>query len=151
MGRDQRTELDGLDGGERGRVLVVDDEPLVVSSTTRILRRVGFDTMGCCGPLEALEVFREERGRFDAVIVDHFMPGMSGLALAERLHSMSPDVPLLIVSAYTGEIDREAANRAGVLEVLTKPLTASEFLESLELADRIRTGDPRPLVLTASP
>ena len=103
-------------GGEGLRLLVVDDDPLVLLSTVEMLRDLGYATVEAGSGEEALARLRSD-GPFDAVVTDHAMPGMTGAQLAERLAEGWPGLPVLMVTGYA-----EAGGRTeGRLPTLGKP------------------------------
>lgn len=114
-----------------GRVLVVDDEQLILSSTVRLLRRIGYDPVSCLEPGEALRRFSDDPEGYDAVVTDYQMPGMTGLELSTRLRAVRPGVPILMVSGSLGTLDPLSIESAGVRHVLSKPLDVSAFMTSL--------------------
>jgi CheY-like chemotaxis protein len=123
--------------GACGRVLVVDDEALMLSSTSRMLRRIGYEPVSCRAPVEALERFEEAPGAFAVVVTDYKMPGMNGIELSRRLHVVRQDVPILLVSGSVAEFDRSELDLAGIGRALTKPVEIGDFMESLwELTTR---------------
>jgi PAS domain S-box-containing protein len=114
------------------RVLVVDDEELILSSTARVLKRCGYEVVVYSRSEDALQRFEAEPDAFDAVITDYRMQGMNGIELSERMISVRPGLPILIVSGYTDEIDLERVDAIGIREVLAKPVATSQFTASLE-------------------
>ncbi len=106
----------------RVRLLVVDDEPLVRSTTAALLEELGYDVVEAASAAAALEAVRG--GLLPAlVITDHMMPGMTGAQLAIALRGHLPGVPVLMI---TGFADLRPEDAAG-LEVLTKPFTFAEL------------------------
>ena len=118
----------------RGRVLVVDDDQLILNATARLLKHVGYEVMGYTLPEEALTVFGEGPLAYDAIISDFRMPTMNGLQLCERLIELRKDVPILLVSGYIDEIDIERAEEIGIGGVLSKPLSAQQLAAWLDAA-----------------
>jgi two-component system cell cycle sensor histidine kinase/response regulator CckA len=119
----------------RGRVLVVDDDQLILNARARLLKHVGYEVMGCTLPEEALTVFAEDPFAYDAIISDFRMPAMNGLQLCERLVELRTDVPILLVSGYVDEIDLQRAEEIGIGGgVLSKPLSAEQFAAWLDAA-----------------
>jgi len=121
-------------GDTKGRLLVVDDEPLILNAVTRVLQRIGYRVVGHTEPIAALDGFEADPAAFDAVITDFRMPEMTGLQLSERLVAAKPGVPILLVSGYTGEIDREQAKQIGIDQVVSKPLSTLDFATWLDHA-----------------
>lgn len=121
---------------DRCRVLVVDDEELILSATVRLLKRIGYEPVACRGADEALRRFAEDPDDWDAVVTDYLMPDMTGLQLCEQLQEMRPGLPVLMVSGSLVEIDRQRLESAGVARVLTKPVDVADF--KAWLSDLIR-------------
>lgn len=81
-----------------GTVLLVEDEDLVRASTADILIELGYQVVEARSGEEALR--RAATTRFDLVLTDHLMPGMTGVELVARLSTSHPDIPVVIVSGY---------------------------------------------------
>jgi CheY-like chemotaxis protein len=86
------------------RVLLVDDDPLVVASTTGMLEELGHDSIHTAASGdEALAVLRQG-GDFDLLLTDYMMPGMSGVQLASQAQALRPSLPILLASGFA-ELD----------------------------------------------
>ena len=110
------------------RLLVVDDEEMLVITAERMLRRAGFAVAAFVRPTEALAAFRAQPRDFDLVITDLSMPEMSGIALAHELLRLRPDLPIILMSGYLRPGDAEAARHAGIREIVEKPATPQDIL-----------------------
>ena len=115
--------------GRGERVLVVDDEEALVAVTSEVLKHIGYEPVGCSDGAAALAAF--DAGRIDAVIADEVMPGLSGTQLAIALRRKRADLPIVLVSGYTGPILTERALGAGVTEILKKPVQSREIARAL--------------------
>jgi PAS domain S-box-containing protein len=115
--------------GRGERVLVVDDEHALVAVTSEALKRIGYEPVGCADGAAALAAF--DAGHFDAVIADEVMPGLSGTQLARQLRHRRADLPIVLVSGYTGPMLNERALGAGITEVLKKPVQSREIAAAL--------------------
>ncbi len=111
-----------LPRGRGERVLVVDDERPLMLLTEEMLAALNYEPAGFSRSAEALDELKADPQRFDAAVVDHLMPGMSGTELAHQLRTLRPDLPIIMVSPYTGPVLSQEALTAGVEEVLPKPL-----------------------------
>ena len=80
------------------RILVVDDDPLVSQTVQLWLRRQGFDVVTADGATAGLAALN--RGDFDLMIVDIFMPHMHGFESVRLFHQSAPGVPLIAISGY---------------------------------------------------
>jgi PAS domain S-box-containing protein len=116
------------------RVLLVDDDPLVVAGTTGMLEELGHDQVvaATSGP-EALALL-ERDDTFDLLLTDHMMPGMTGVQLASRARVLRPSLPILIASGFA-ELDE----RTGVTwPRLRKPYSLADLATALAtLHDRV--------------
>src|SRR6266581_4002943 len=88
--------------GHGQRILVIDDEAPLVAVTTEVLSRLGYEAVGFSNGRDALAEVEAAPARFDAVITDEVMPGLSGTELAQRLRLLRPDLPIVLVSGYIG-------------------------------------------------
>ena len=120
--------------GAGQRVLVVDDEPALVAVTSELLKNIGYEPLGCSDGAAALAAFAEARGAIDAVIVDEVMPQLSGTQLARELRRRRDDLPIVLVSGYTGPMLSERALAAGITEILKKPVQSRDMAAALARA-----------------
>jgi signal transduction histidine kinase/ActR/RegA family two-component response regulator len=125
--------------GSSHTVLVVDDDRLMLSLAEEILAELGYEPVGYDSPLQALAAFETGPQRFDAVLVDERMPGLSGTELAARITARRADIAVIVVTGYGGEDLEERARAAGVARVITKPYTASTLKEVLQGALRVNS------------
>ena len=101
---------------------------------TITLLGLGYVPVGFSSGLEALAVFRAHPDRFDAVVTDARMPGLSGVELISALRALRPDIPVVMVSGYLGAgIDRRARD-AGADALLRKPLVTAELASAMARA-----------------
>ncbi len=101
-------------------VLVVDDDPLVLGSTLSMLEDLGHAPVGTASGADALALLRDG-ARFDLVITDFAMPGMTGLQLAEELRRLHPRLPVMLATGFA-ELQATATSApARELVRLTKP------------------------------
>ncbi|HMN45230.1 MAG TPA: PAS domain-containing protein [Povalibacter sp.] len=118
--------------GRGQRVMYVDDEDALVFLVTRVLERLGYAVAGFVDASQALQAFTEHPDRYDVIVTDLSMPGMSGFTLARAILAVRPDIPVLMTSGYVRPQDREAAEQVGIRELILKPDTIDELGRSLE-------------------
>ncbi|WP_414662499.1 hybrid sensor histidine kinase/response regulator [Horticoccus sp. 23ND18S-11] len=109
--------------GHGERILVVDDEALLVQVTRKSLEELGYKVEVSTNPLSALEEFRRRPADFDLVVTDLTMPRMSGIELAGALLAIRPDIPIILTTGYTATVNAERARAAGIREFVLKPLS----------------------------
>jgi signal transduction histidine kinase len=117
--------------GEGQAVLVVDDEPALVALAEESLAALGYEPVGVASAEQALAEVAADPARFDLVLTDEVMPGMNGTALAERLRSLRPDLPVVLMSGFGGAQLQQRAEAAGVRRVLAKPLARAALARTI--------------------
>jgi two-component system cell cycle sensor histidine kinase/response regulator CckA len=124
------------------RLLVVDDEPQVLSILSEMLERVGHTVTRATSGLEALELFAP--GRYDVVLTDLGMGGMNGWQLVDRLRQIDRDVAMIFVTGW-GLHEKELGRlrELGVGHCLLKPARASELDAAVQEALATRSA-PSP-------
>jgi two-component system, cell cycle sensor histidine kinase and response regulator CckA len=137
-----------------GSILVIDDDPAVRRAVVRVLERSGFRVVGVDDAESGLECLASSE-RFDAVLSDLVLPGMSGFDLLSRIRVERPELPLFAISGYVeGSPDRKDAIPPGVT-FIQKPFSARELAAAVEGAVRgtLPPGTPRAASLdeTESP
>jgi CheY-like chemotaxis protein len=123
-----------LPRGTGQQVLVVDDETSIMLLVEEMLATLGYEPAGFTRPSEGLEEFRAAPSRFDAVVLDYFMPDMTGTELTRRLRSLRADIPIVLVSGYEGPMLLHEAVAAGVEHVIAKPLNLRQLAEAMAKA-----------------
>jgi len=114
----------------RGRILIVDDEPLKRASLEAELTDDGFEVALAGDGEEALAVL--ERGPADIVVTDLRMPNMDGLALLKEVRRRWPETDVILVTAYGSVESAVEAIRRGAHDYLSKPLRYPELKHRLE-------------------
>jgi signal transduction histidine kinase/ActR/RegA family two-component response regulator len=118
-------------GGEGQAILIVDDEPELVRLAEEIVASLGYEAIGFSDASAAIESFRRTPQRFDAVLTDERMPVLQGTTLAAMIHALRSDIPILLVTGHREKQTDLRALRAGIIEVLDKPLRAGDLREAL--------------------
>ena len=108
-----------------GTILLVDDEASLRRLLARALRKDGFQVReAACGE-DALEILEEDSSNIRLLVTDIIMPGMGGYELVERGASLRPELPVLLISGYAGELVRGGA------AFLQKPFTMRQFMQEV--------------------
>ncbi len=121
---------------ERPRILVVDDEPAVQQALSRAFALERYAVAVAADGGEALEVLAGER--FDAVVLDVMMPGVSGLEVCRRLRASGDRSPVLMLTARDAIDDRVAGLDAGADDYLVKPFALRELMARMRALLRRR-------------
>jgi CheY-like chemotaxis protein len=111
----------------QGRILFVDDEEGVRHFGQAALRRLGYEVVIAATGEEALSRFKEEPHAFDLLITDQVMPRMTGDELVLAVREVRPDLPAILFTGFGERITEDKAKMAGIREIVTKPVVASEL------------------------
>jgi PAS domain S-box-containing protein len=129
------TEVATLPGelprGKGERVLFVEDEVSLNEVGKRRLVALGYVVESFLAAEPALAAIAVDPHRFDVLLTDHQLPGMTGLELARQVRAIRVDVPIILQSGYPDTISQEGVLRSGVQVVAEKPLTARQLAEIL--------------------
>ena len=111
----------------RTRILVVDDEPLNLKLLVSQLTAKGYELITARDGTEALSVVREKRP--DLILLDVMMPGMDGYEVTGHLKADADtrDIPIIMITALTGEDEKKKGLKAGVDDFLNKPINGAEL------------------------
>ena len=120
--------------GGTERILVLDDETMIVEMLAKTLSSLGYRVTIARTAAEALEAFRTDPARFDAVITDLTMPRMDGEAVARALLEARPHLPVLVCTGFSEELTSERLRGIGVREVLAKPVPRARLARALRAA-----------------
>jgi signal transduction histidine kinase/ActR/RegA family two-component response regulator len=131
------------DDGAGETIMVVDDEKELVVLTEELLASLSYEPVGFSDSRLALEAFRHDPKRFDAILTDERMQPMRGSDFAELIHKTEPQLPIILMTGHRdAQLDARAAE-AGIAEILDKPLRVQTLREAL--ARQLRSG---PSVVT---
>jgi DNA-binding NtrC family response regulator len=114
------------------RILIVDDEGSLLVTLVANLELEGFDVVGVQDAATALQLIREQR--FDLVLTDIRMPGMSGVDLFRAIKSLRAGMPVLLMTAFAAETLIDEAIQEGVFTVLPKPFDIEHVIFALSRA-----------------
>ncbi len=131
---------------ERPKILVVDDEPAVQQALSRAFALERYEVEVARDGGEALEALAV--ARFDTIVLDVAMPGVSGLEVCRRLRASGDRSPVLMLTARDAIDDRVAGLDAGADDYLVKPFALRELMARVRALLRRRTSDddaPRTL------
>ncbi|MEV0335840.1 response regulator transcription factor [Nocardia sp. NPDC050717] len=129
--------MSGVPEAPEARVLVVDDEPMIVELLAVSLRYQGFEVATAADGAEGLDRARSFRPQ--ALIVDVMMPGMDGFGLLRRLRADGIDAPVLFLTARDEVEDKITGLTLGADDYVTKPFSLEEVVARLRVILR-RSG-----------
>lgn len=116
----------------RGRVLLVDDDELVVRGMRESLTQLGFDVTYSRNGYEALALFRQDPEYYGLAIIDVATPELNGLELTKEIKLSRFDLPVILLTAYTEIFEPGKARSLGIQAFLRKPCLFEELSDILD-------------------
>ncbi|MCC6620034.1 MAG: response regulator transcription factor [Deltaproteobacteria bacterium] len=116
------------------KVLVVEDEAMLREGLVDLLEGAGHEVVAVADGLEGATVGAAER--FDMVLLDLTLPRLDGLEVCRRLRLARPSLPVLMLTARAGELDKVEGLRIGADDYVTKPFSPRELLARLQAFER---------------
>ena len=112
------------------KLLVVDDDQQIREIISHFLTIQGYHVAQADNGTQALKKCFKEN--FDVVVTDFQMPGMNGLSLTHRIHSVVPETPVIVMSG-DGSIGKNKALRFGATDFIQKPFVIQELLAKIRM------------------
>lgn len=113
-----------------GKILLVDDEPMVLEVLQRTLLELGYDVTACNEAQAALSLFEQNPKEYDVVISDMNMPNMNGDELAVKLKALRPSIPVVLCSGYSASIEENPHLKA-IVTLLEKPVDTGVLADTV--------------------
>ncbi len=114
-----------------GRILIIDDEEILIQTVSAILRKDGYDTVACTDSREGVELYGRSPGKFDLVLLDMIMPGMGGPEVFRALRKINPAVAVLLMSGATANHEVQDLADAGASGFLAKPFRPLDLSQAV--------------------
>ncbi|HIJ89870.1 MAG: GAF domain-containing protein [Desulfobulbaceae bacterium] len=109
------------------RLLLVDDEEDVLKMLKEMSEYLGYKVMAVSNSAEAYDVFSNRADAFDLVVTDQTMPGMTGVALAEKILTLKPGMPIIICTGFSEGLTEGKARQIGIAGYIMKPVVMGDF------------------------
>ena len=119
-----------LEGGGQ-RILIVDDEKAILGFMRAWLSRAGYEIQTFDDSRQALAYFRQNPQQVDLMITDQTMPAMTGVELAAEILELRPELPVILCSGYSEQIDEEVAAAVGIRSFVNKPYDRGPMLATI--------------------
>jgi PAS domain S-box-containing protein len=123
---------EAVSGQLRGRILLVDDEDLILQAIGSALQTLGLEVLTARDGLEALERFREAQPRPDLVLMDLTMPRMDGREAFRAMHDLDPSVPIVLSSGFTEQDSVQTMSGENPAAFIQKPYQIKELRQLLQ-------------------
>jgi CheY-like chemotaxis protein len=127
----QEWSVKRVNSGTSDTILVVDDEPTMLSLCQQILQMGGYDVLQANGGQEALSLFQKGKTTIRLVLLDVVMPGMNGLELAKQFQRTSSDTRVVLMSGY-GLDEIKKLGGENPYQIIWKPFKAESLLRMIE-------------------
>ncbi len=124
---ENRKKVSGEIPGGSERIMVVDDDAIITSMITTMLSGLGYKVIAENSSTEALSRFQSDPGAFDLVITDMTMPKLTGIMLAQQLLALRPQIPIILCTGFSLQINAENARAVGIRAFLTKPVLKKDL------------------------
>ncbi len=111
------------------QILVVDDEMPIVKLERQMLERLGYKVTTSTNSMDAVNLFERSPNEFDLVMTDMAMPNLTGEKLAEMVLAIRPDIPIIICTGFSDQINNEKVFSIGAKGFLMKPINKSEMAQ----------------------
>jgi CheY-like chemotaxis protein len=112
-------------------IMYIDDEEALGSAMKRLLEVLGYRCTSYSDPEIALEEFRSDPDKFNAVISDVAMPLLSGFDVVKALHAIRPEIPVALTSGRSSKSTQNRAFSLGIKTWISKPATVEELNQAL--------------------
>ncbi len=109
------------------KILVVDDELVVIKSAERVLKSEGYQIEGALGGREA--ILKMEQGTYDLIFTDLKMPEVDGITLIRWVKKSRPNIGIVIITGYPSQETMKEAIELGIIDYVPKPFTPSVLLD----------------------
>jgi signal transduction histidine kinase/ActR/RegA family two-component response regulator len=126
---------------EGNTILLVDDDQIMRRLTRRMLEDHGYTVIEASNGKAALQLAQSHPGEIGVVLTDVMMPAMNGPDLAAQLHQTHPDLPVVYMSGYTGELIGQDELMKSGFALLEKPFTRTALLTSVSAACKARVAE----------
>lgn len=123
------------------RMLIIDDEEIVLESCRKIFTDEGFDVVITSSPKEGLRLASDSS--FDVILCDWKMPGFDGMDVVEELDRRSPDSAVVMISGYPSVGRATEAMKRGAMDYLAKPFSPEEIIQVVQKAVRRKVAEEK--------
>ncbi len=118
--------LKPVQGGNE-RILLVDDEKMIIKMEERILTRLGYKITGLTDSVKTLKIFKQNPEKYDLVITDMTMPNMTGTLLANEIKKIRPDIPIIICTGFSDQINKNTSQEFNIDCFIMKPIILNDI------------------------
>ena len=128
---DEISDLSEPIQGGTEKILLIDDEEPVIRMEQKMLERLGYRVTIRTGSLDGLEAFKANPDYFDLVITDMTMPNMTGIQLAGEIKKIRSDIPVVLCTGFSYQINGEKSKALGIQGFVMKPVVTREMAQTI--------------------
>lgn len=111
------------------RIMFVDDEEKILKMAREILSSYGYQVTAFSDAVQALRDFEKQPNQYDLVITDMTMPHMLGTEFFQKVMKIRPDIPVILCTGHSDQVNRDKALAMGIREYIKKPILMSNLLK----------------------
>ncbi|HXX34674.1 MAG TPA: formate/nitrite family transporter [Thermodesulfobacteriota bacterium] len=126
------------------KMLIIDDEEIVLKSCRKIFEAEGFAVVTTANPQEGLKLVSEST--FDVILVDWMMPGFDGMDVVEEIDKRSPNSAVVMISGYPSVGRATEAMKRGAMDYVSKPFRPEEITEVVKKAVRRKVTEEKKAI-----
>ena len=123
------------------KMLIIDDEEIVLKSCRKIFEAEGFNVVVTASPQEGLKLVAESS--FDVILCDWMMPGFDGMDVVEEIDRRSPNSTVVMISGYPTAGRATEAMKRGAMDYVAKPFRPEEIIETVKNAVRRKVTEEK--------
>jgi CheY-like chemotaxis protein/anti-sigma regulatory factor (Ser/Thr protein kinase) len=117
---------DDVEGGDEC-ILFIDDDTYIAGMAEMMLKSFGYDVTARTSSVSGLDIFRRQPDKFDLLITDQLMPGMTGLQFVAEIRKMRPEIPVVLITGFSEPSNVGAFSEYGIEEILRKPISRRDM------------------------
>lgn len=121
-----------LDDGKQKHILVVDDEESIAVFLKNLLTSYNYQVTYTTSSHDAVEIYSTAPSDFDLIITDQTMPELSGTEMIKQIFKVNPDIPVILCSGYSEDVDMDSAIELGCATYLEKPIKTTTLIQTLQ-------------------
>ena len=126
------------------KMLIIDDEEIVLKSCRKIFEAEGFEVITTANPQEGLKLVSEKS--FDVILCDWMMPGFDGMDVVEEIDKRSPNSTVVMISGYPSVGRATEAMKRGAMDYVAKPFRPEEIIEVVKKAVRRKVTEEKKAI-----
>jgi formate/nitrite transporter len=126
------------------KMLVIDDEVIVLDSCRKVFSSEGYDVTVTSSPREGLDLAKGSR--FDVILCDWMMPEFTGMDVLVELERISPESTVVMISGYPNVGRATEAMKRGAMDYIAKPFTPEEILETVRRASQRKVTEEKKTI-----